>query len=592
MQHSLTKSTSFGKRHLVLFLAIVIGIMCSALSALPGWHAGAQVSINDQIAFDRGGNITLINSDGTGIVSHGPGFGPSFSPDGAQIVFSVHNADTSFIYKMNSNGTGLVRLNHLFTAQSPAWSPDGTQIAVVSEQEDPEYQTGEDLYTTPRLYLMDTAGNNPKKVMTRAQSHTDTHIIQREFAPTWSPDGSQLAFIGFTSTASGVTRENLYVVNRDGSAVREVTHFENGAFLVSSKISWSPDGTKIAFGLNRDIYLVSIDGLSQPINLTNTTDREERDPVFSPGGRRLAYIVNHVDDLLDGVYIMKADGQDPTQILSSSAANRQQVNRPAWNPLAQDPESSLPPPPPPLPSPYADMSISMTAPAQGRVGETMVYTLIVKNNGTADVSNSFAAFRRSPNLDLVSVTPGTCQPSASVPLGTDCTLGALANGAWTTVTIAVRPTAVGEVGITGTVGASLPDPDMTNNSQTVNVTVEPPPPCVPEVTSEVVQAISRPGSQTASFVKHTIYVQNTSGRPLNGLVHFVFEGLHPTISETGTAFPRTRCAEPVGRPYKTVSVSNLVWQPSGVIMLEVNFYNPFRVPVNYNLRIYTGPNFP
>ena len=243
------------------------------------------------------------------------------------------------------------------------------------------------------------------------------------------------------------------------------------------------------------------------------------------------------------------------------------------------------------------MSIAMTAqPSAPKVGETVVYTLTVKNNGTANVNDSFAAFQRSANLDLVSVSPaqGACQPSASVPLGTDCNIGALASGASTTVNIAVRPTAIGTIGITGTVGASVPDPNAANNSLTVNVTAVAPPPCVPEVTGEVVQVISRPGSQTATFVTHTIYVQNTSGRSLNGLVHFVFEGLHTTISDvkTGSAFPRTRCAEPLGRPYKTVTVPNLVWQPTGIIRLDVNFFNPLRVPVNYNLRIYTGPNFP
>ncbi len=373
MLHSFIKSTSFGKRHLVLFLAIVIGITCSALSALPGWHAGAQASVNDQIAFDRGGNITLINSNGAGMVSHGPGFGPSFSPDGTQIVFSFRNVDAVAISKMNADGTGRVQLTELRQQSLAAWSPDGAKIAFVSEREDPEYQPGDDLYTTERLYLMDTNGDNPKKLMTRAQSHTGTHMIKREFAPAWSPDGSQLAFIGFTSDASGSSRENLYVVSRDGSGLREVTHFD-GASLVTSKISWSRDGTKIAFGMNRDIYLVTIDGLSQPINLSNTTDREERDPAFSPGGGWIAYVMNHIDNLQDGLYIMKADGQNPTQILSSSAATDQQVNHPAWNPLAQDPESQPGPSPSPSPSPEADMSIGMTAqPAAPKVGETVVY---------------------------------------------------------------------------------------------------------------------------------------------------------------------------------------------------------------------------
>ena len=598
MQHPLTKSTSLGQRHLVLFLAIAIGVMCSALSALPGWQAGAQVPNNDQIAFDRDGDLFLINSDGTGMVPRGLGFGPAFSPDGTQIVFSLRDTvETSVIYKMSNDGTGRLQLTDSAQEHSSAWAPDNTKIAFVSEREDPEWVPGESLFSTPRLYLMDLDGGNEKKVMTRAQSRTENHIIEQEFAPTWSPDGSQLAFIGHTRTASGLSRTNLYVVNRDGSALREVTHFENGRLLGANKISWSPDGTKIAFTMSRDIHLVSIDGLSEPINLNNTTDRDEIDPVFSPGGGRIAYVVNHfTDNSKDGLYIMKADGQDPTQILSSTGPG-QQVWRPAWNPQAEDPNEEPEPSPSPSPSPEADMSISMTAlPVQPKLGDNVVYTLIVKNNGTDDAADSFATFRRSQNLDLVSATPaqGACQPSVSEPLGTDCTTGPLAAGASTTVTIVVRPTDIGEVGIAGTVGASLPDPDTTNNSQTVNVTVVPVPPCVPEVSSEVPQFIVRHGNQTSRNVKHTIIVRNDSGRTLNGLVHFVFEGLSKSISDGDprSTFFNTRCAEPLGRPYKTIGVRDLVWQPGQVILLEVDFFNPDRVLVDYKLRIYTGPGFP
>lgn len=243
------------------------------------------------------------------------------------------------------------------------------------------------------------------------------------------------------------------------------------------------------------------------------------------------------------------------------------------------------------------MSISMTAlPVQPKVGDNVVYTLIVKNNGTADVTDSFANVRRSQNLDLVSATPaqGVCQPSVSDALGTDCGIGPLAAGASTTVSIVVRPTAIGEVGLIGTVGASLTDPDTTNNSQTVNVTVVLPPPCVPEVTSEVQQFIWRFGNQTSRNVKHTILVRNNSGRTLNGLVHFVFDGLDKSISngDPRETFFNTRCANPLGRPFKSIGVADLVWQPGQVIAIDVDFFNPDRVPVNYNLRIYTGPGFP
>lgn len=336
MQRTLTKSTSFGKRHLVFIMAIVFSVTCSALSQLPGWHTGAQTLITDQIAFDRNGDMYLINSDGTGLTSRGKGFGPAFSPDSRQIVFTFGTTvDTFVISKMRSDGTGRTQLTETFQEHQAAWSPDGTQIAFVSEREDPEYLPGEDLFTTPRLYLMDADGIVETKLIPRALSLG----LQQEFAPTWSPDGSQLAFIGYTRSLSGSTQTNIYVVNRDGTGLRQVTRFTNGALIGADKISWSRNGLKIAFAMVRDIHVVNSDGLSDPVNLTNTADRDESDPVFSPGGGRIAYVVNHFNDKLkSGLYIMKSSGQNPTQILS---AIDPLPNRPAWNPLSQDPFEKL-----------------------------------------------------------------------------------------------------------------------------------------------------------------------------------------------------------------------------------------------------------
>jgi hypothetical protein len=100
--------------------------------------------------------------------------------------------------------------------------------------------------------------------------------------------------------------------------------------------------------------------------------------------------------------------------------------------------------------------------------------------------------------------------------------------------------------------------------------------CVPEVTAQVQQLISRPGNQSRRNVKHIIYVRNNSGRRLNGLVHFIFDAL------------------PLGRKYTSIGVgrSDLVWLPGQTIRLEVDFFNPNRVPLNYRLRIYTGPGYP
>jgi hypothetical protein len=117
---------------------------------------------------------------------------------------------------------------------------------------------------------------------------------------------------------------------------------------------------------------------------------------------------------------------------------------------------------------------------------------------------------------------------------------------------------------------------------------------VPEVTSETFKFIWRPGNQSSRNLKHLIFVRNDSGRTLNGLVHFVFEGLDESITDgdTGTIFSRTSCAQPAGRPFKSTSTPGQVWLPGQVIPFEVQFFNPNKVPVDYKLRIYTGPGLP
>jgi len=80
------------------------------------------------------------------------------------------------------------------------------------------------------IYLLDPQG------IVRQLTATDGTF--RDSGPTWSPDGSHIAFLSDRETAL----ENLYVMNADGSGMRRLTDMTRVCCP-----AWSPDGTRIAF---------------------------------------------------------------------------------------------------------------------------------------------------------------------------------------------------------------------------------------------------------------------------------------------------------------------------------------------------------
>jgi dipeptidyl aminopeptidase/acylaminoacyl peptidase len=99
------------------------------------------------------------------------------------------------------------------------------------------------------IWIMNADGSGETRLTSVA--HDPLFIHPGDIEPTWSPDGTKIAFSShrdYNFSYTTRTESEIYVMNADGSDVNKLTNeFESDGYP-----SWSPDGTKIAFVSKRD----------------------------------------------------------------------------------------------------------------------------------------------------------------------------------------------------------------------------------------------------------------------------------------------------------------------------------------------------
>jgi TolB protein len=162
---------------------------------------------------------------------------PSYSPDGAFIVFTSRRHGSTDIYRVQVDGSRLERLTDdpAFDDQAVV-SPDGRRVAFVSSR------SGQ-----ADVWTLDLASKD---------LHNLTNHPGGDYRPAWSPDGQWLAFTSDRDSdgaraatpssrgqfsASQITE--LYVIRADGSGLQRVTDSEASV----GGAAWSPDGTRLVF---------------------------------------------------------------------------------------------------------------------------------------------------------------------------------------------------------------------------------------------------------------------------------------------------------------------------------------------------------
>ncbi len=159
---------------------------------------------------------------------------------------------------MNADGSGITRLtDHPKNGFSPTWSPDGSRIAFASNRAGTYY-----------LFVMNSDGSNQTPL---------TETEAQEVKPAWSPDGTRLLFTSVVLTS--VAEEGmLYILNLDdGTRTKLVDNSDR-----ESAACWSPDGSKVAYLADLEggmgLMTIGADGSDPTIVITGTTTTNK------PGG--------------------------------------------------------------------------------------------------------------------------------------------------------------------------------------------------------------------------------------------------------------------------------------------------------------------
>jgi TolB protein len=146
---------------------------------------------------------------------------------------------------------------------SPSWSPDGSKLAYASFESGKPVVYVHTLATSQRVPVANFKGNNS--------------------APAWSPNGAQLAVV---LTRDGLSQ--IYVMNPDGSNLRRVTRSPG----IDTEPTFTPDGRSIIFTSDRSggpqIYQQSLDG-GDARRLT-FNGSYNISPRISPDGKTLVYV--------------------------------------------------------------------------------------------------------------------------------------------------------------------------------------------------------------------------------------------------------------------------------------------------------------
>ncbi len=286
------------------------------------WSPNARqiaAGATNDVGLDR--YIALLDVAGGNVSRLVDGAAPSWSPDGKRIAFEGGLGDQGNLYLIGPDGKNLQRITNLtppgvqmIWGSQPRCSPDGKQIV---------FRRGQ------HVWIANLDGSGETCVIQGSdyvRGYEHARWWPCKWTPFWKSDGS-VVFARYFRRDSMDIEVCATGVNSD--AVHRIFVWKSPTLALKSpndtdEVCWSPDGTKIAFDNNENIWVAKGDG-TQQTRLTGG-----RNPRWSPDGEKILFARGSENN--EVLCIINADGSNQTQITEPSDGYRAHHS---WSPDAK-----------------------------------------------------------------------------------------------------------------------------------------------------------------------------------------------------------------------------------------------------------------